>query len=84
MVLSNIVWLYLSGKIKAKELRSFDFIIPLRVGRPFQGERREVQTPAPCTYYVSAEYRLPVEFGLAIHFRLRTLFPISRAVMRKM
>ena len=49
--------------MEKKDLRLFDFIIPLRVGRPFQGERREVQAPAPCTYYVSAEYRLPVEFG---------------------
>ena len=44
--------------MEKKDCRLFDFIIPLRVGRPFQGERREVQAPAPCTYYVSAEYRL--------------------------
>ena len=28
------------------------------MGRPFQGEHREAQAPAPCTYYVSAEFRL--------------------------
>ena len=62
---------------RRKDLRLFDFIIPLRVGRPFQGERREVQTPPLC------EYRLPVELGLAICFRLRTFQPISRAVKHK-
>ena len=67
----------LSEEKRRKDLRLFDFIIPLRVGRPFQGERREVQTPPLC------EFRLPVELGLAINFCLRTLFPISRAVMRK-
>ena len=64
--------------MEKKELRPFRLIVPLRVGRPFQGERREVQTPPLC------EYRLPVELGLEICFRLRTLFPISRAVSRKM
>ena len=68
----------LSEEKRRKDLRLFDFIVPLRVGRPFQGERREVQTPPLC------EYRLPVEFGLAIYYSLRTLFPISRAVLRKM
>ena len=67
----------LSEEKRRKDLRLFDLIIPLRVGRPFQGERREVQTPPLC------EYRLPVEYGLAINFRLRTFQPISRAVMRK-
>ena len=74
----------LSEEKRRKDLRLFDFIVPLRVGRSFRRERREVQTPAPCTYYVSVEYRLPVEFGLAIYFRLRTFQPISRAATRKM
>ena len=67
----------LSEEKRRKDLRLFDFIVPLRVGRPFQGERREVQTPPLC------EYRLPVEFGLAINFRLRTFLPISRAAKHK-
>ena len=29
-----------------------------------RGAHRGIQAPVPCTYYVSAEYRLPVEFGL--------------------
>ena len=45
-----------------KRLRLFDLIIPLRVGRPFQGARREVQTPPLC------EFRLAVEFSLTINF----------------
>ena len=45
---------------RRKDLRLFDFISPLRVERPFQGERREVQAPPLC------EYRLPVEFGLYV------------------
>ena len=48
----------LSEEKRRKDLRLFDLIIPLRVGRPFQGERREVQTPPLC------EFRLAVEFGL--------------------
>ena len=35
---------------RKKGLRPFDLIIPLRVGRPFQGERREVQTPPLCEF----------------------------------
>ena len=36
--------------------------IHLRVGvATTRGAHREAQAPAPCTYYVSAEYRLPVE-----------------------
>ena len=72
------------GKTKEKRLTSFRFIkshcgegLLLRGGRSFRRERREVQTPPLC------EYRLPVEFGLAMNFRLRTLFPISRAAKRK-
>ena len=42
---------------KKKRLRLFDLIVPLRVGRSFRRERREVQTPPLC------EFRLPVEFG---------------------
>ena len=41
-----------------ERLRLSDLIIPLCVGHSFRRERREVQTPAPCTYYVSAEFRL--------------------------
>ena len=55
---------------RRKDLRLFDFIIPLRrtsvacSGRILsEGTLTsklvlEVQTPAPCTYYVSAEFRL--------------------------
>ena len=69
--------LFLENALKKEERAAlFRFISPLRVGRPFQGERREVQTPPLC------EFRLPVEFGLAMNFRLRTLFPISRAASR--
>ena len=63
--------------MEKKDCRLFDFIIPLRVGRPFQGEHREAQAPPLC------EYRLPVEYGLAMSFCLRTLEPISRAVLHK-
>ena len=42
---------------KVERAALFRFISPLRVGRPFQGERREVQTPPLC------EYRLPMEYG---------------------
>ena len=42
--------------------------------------RREVQTPAPCTYYVSAEYRLAVKFGLAINF---IIAPVNSSVARQ-
>ena len=60
------------------------YYIHLRVGvAPMRRARREVQTPVPCTYYVSAEYRLAVEFGLAIHFRPRPLLQISRAGTHK-
>ena len=68
----------LSEEDRRKDWRLFDLIIPLRVGRPFQGEHREAQAPPLC------EYRLPVEFGLTMSFCLRTLFPISRAVTRNL
>ena len=41
--------------------------------------RREVQTPAPCTYYVSAEYRLAVESYYMIHF---IIAPVNSSVAR--
>ena len=63
--------------MEKKDCRLFDFIIPLRVGRPFQGEHREAQAPPLC------EFRLAVEFGLAIYFRLRPHKQLSRAVMHK-
>ena len=43
---------------RRKDLRLFDLIIPLRVGRPFQGEHRDAQTPHLC------EFRLAVEYGV--------------------
>ena len=67
------------GKI-GKKTTSFDFILStavegslLRGGRPFQGERREVQTPPLC------EYRLAVEFSLAINF---IIAPVYSSVAR--
>ena len=42
--------------------------------------RREVQTPAPCTYYVSAEYRLAVESYYMIHFIIAHFYrPVARS-----
>ena len=40
----------LSEKDRRKDWRLFDFISPLRVGRPFQGEHREAQAPPLCEY----------------------------------
>ena len=40
--------------MEKKDCRLFDFIIPLRVGRPFQGEHKETQTPSPCESRLSA------------------------------
>ena len=40
----------LSERFRKKGLRPFDLIIPLRVGRPFQGEHREAQAPPLCEY----------------------------------
>ena len=39
---------------RRKDLRLFDLIIPLRVGRPFQGEHKETHTPSPCESRLSA------------------------------
>ena len=48
----------LSEKDRRKDWRLFDFISPLRVGRPFQGEHRDAQTPHLC------EFRLAVAVAL--------------------
>ena len=45
---------------------------------PTRRAHKESPEPTPC------ESTLTVEFGLAMNFRLRTLFPISRAASRKM
>ena len=80
---------------RRKDLRLFDFISPLRrtsvacSGRILsEGTLTsklvlEVQTPAPCTYYVSAEFRLAVESYYMIHFCLRPNLQLSRAVTHK-
>ena len=74
----------LTKTFNVEKTTSFDLLNRLRSkAAPTRRAHKETQTPAPCTYYVSAEYRLPVEFGLAMNFRLRTLFPISRAAKRK-
>ena len=72
-------------KKKEERLPSFRFLLyRLRSkAATTRGAHRGIQAPVPCTYYVSAEYRLPVEFGLAICFRLRTFLPISRAASHK-
>ena len=69
---------------RRKDLCLFDLIIPLRrtsvacSGRILSGGTLtsklvlEVQTPAPCTYYVSAEFRLPVTCSRSINFGCRT------------
>ncbi len=39
-------------------MRLFDFIIPLLVGSPLQGARREVQTPPLCEFRLADYVRL--------------------------
>ena len=48
----------LSERFRKKGLRPFDLIIPLRVGRPFQGERRGIQAPSLCEYRLADIVRL--------------------------
>ena len=58
------------GKTKEKKTTSFDFIKSTAVegchyawGALTSKLVLGYQAPVPCTYYVSAEYRLPVEYG---------------------
>ena len=62
---------------RRKDLRLFDFIIPLCVGLSFRRERREVQTPPLC------EFRLAVESYYMGFFWCRPLEQTSRAVLHK-
>ena len=62
---------------RRKDLRLFDFIIPLCVGHSFRRERREVQTPPLC------EFRLAVESYYMGFFWCRPLEQTSRAVLHK-
>ena len=74
---------YLGGREEEERLRLSDLIIPLLVGSPFQGEHREAQTPAPCTYYVSAEFRLAVESYVYDELYHRPFKQTGRAVLHK-
>ena len=64
--------------MEKKELRSFDLLFHSAWGALFRGNAERFKR------HPSASTGFTVEFGLAMNFRLRTLFPISRAVSRKM
>ena len=63
--------------MEKKELRSFDLLVHSAWGALFRGNAERFRR------HPSASTGFTVEYGLTVHFRLRTLFPISRAAKRK-